>query len=110
MRLKTHWSQPENDGSSEGDGGKDRRAEIVVSYDAPPVSQAIEYDLNAVAASIAALFVFDRFEAGFSNWDAGRRRRKALEEFVSDRLEGQTTERNRMKKRGAICLVTGRLP
>lgn len=70
-RVRTHWSEPEDDGCGESDGGEeDVGASVVAGCDAPPVFQAPEHDFDAVAAFVATLVVFDGFVPGFTAWNA----------------------------------------
>src|SRR3546814_8474890 len=60
-------------GCGEGDGGEEGlRAPIVACCDPPPVLEAAEHDLDAVAAFVAALVVFDGLVPYFPARDAGR--------------------------------------
>ena len=73
-RLQTHCvSQPEQDGRGEHDCGEEGfRAPVVSGGDPPPVLEAAEHDLDAVAAFVAALVVFDGLVPYFPARDAGR--------------------------------------
>ena len=63
-RVRTHWSEPEDDGGSEGDGGEEGgRTAIVAGGDTAPVLEPTEHDLDAAAAPVAALVVPDRLVA-----------------------------------------------
>jgi hypothetical protein len=58
-RVRTHWSQPEDDSGREGN----RWASVVAGGDATPVFQAAEHDLDAAATPVAAFIVSDRLVA-----------------------------------------------
>ena len=62
-----------DDGGGERDGGEeDGGASIVAGGDMSPVLQAADHDLDAAAASVAAIVVFDGYSPGFSARNAGR--------------------------------------
>ncbi|MBB3937305.1 Predicted flavin-nucleotide-binding protein, pyridoxine 5'-phosphate oxidase superfamily [Aureimonas phyllosphaerae] len=72
IRVRTHSSEPEENGGSQCDGGEeDGWTAVVAGRDTAPVLEAAEHDLNAVAASVAALVVFDGRVARPSPRDAG---------------------------------------
>ena len=59
-RVRTFSTETEQDGGCECDGGEeDGWASVVAGRDAPPVLEAVDHDLNAVAASVTALVVAD---------------------------------------------------
>lgn len=71
-RVRTHWSEPEDDGGRERDGREaDGWAAVVASGDAAPIRQTAEHDLDAAARPVAALVVSDRLIARSAARDAG---------------------------------------
>lgn len=70
-RVRTHWSEPEDDGGRERDGREeDGWAAVVASGDAAPILQTAEHDLDAAAAPVAALVVSDWLVARSAARDA----------------------------------------
>lgn len=71
-RLRTHSSEPEEDGGCQRDGGEECGwASVVAGRNPPPVLQPPEHDLDPVASSVTALVVAYRCISGLSAWNAG---------------------------------------
>lgn len=63
FRLRTYYSQPEDDGSGDGDGLEGSTgAPVVADVDAPPALEFAEHVLDAVAVAVDSPVMRDREE------------------------------------------------